>query len=67
MMTNTLTPDLLQRMDAYWRATNYPSVAQISTIWTASTSCVSDREEAEISDGSRRRAADPLTRHLAVG
>jgi xylulose-5-phosphate/fructose-6-phosphate phosphoketolase len=28
-MENTLTPDLLRRMDAYWRATNYLSVGQI--------------------------------------
>src|SRR5580693_9110987 len=27
--TGTLTPDLLQRMDAYWRAANYISVGQI--------------------------------------
>ncbi|MEO6075830.1 MAG: phosphoketolase family protein [Dokdonella sp.] len=27
--TPTLTPDLLARMDAYWRATNYVSVGQI--------------------------------------
>ncbi len=26
---NTLTPDLLRRMDAYWRATNYVSVGQM--------------------------------------
>ncbi|MEO8621117.1 MAG: hypothetical protein ABI625_08630, partial [bacterium] len=25
----TLTPDLLQRMNAYWRAANYLSVGQI--------------------------------------
>jgi xylulose-5-phosphate/fructose-6-phosphate phosphoketolase len=29
MKTDTLTPDMLQRMDAYWRAANYLSVAQI--------------------------------------
>ncbi|MDP3910496.1 MAG: phosphoketolase family protein, partial [Gemmatimonadales bacterium] len=29
MKTNTLTPDLLQRIDAYWRAANYLSVGQI--------------------------------------
>jgi len=29
MNTNTLTPELLQRMDAYWRAANYLSVGQI--------------------------------------
>jgi len=29
MKTTTLTPDLLQRMDAYWRAANYLSVGQI--------------------------------------
>jgi xylulose-5-phosphate/fructose-6-phosphate phosphoketolase len=29
MKTNTLTPDLLQKMDAYWRAANYLSVGQI--------------------------------------
>ena len=29
METNALTPDLLQRMDAYWRAANYLSVGQI--------------------------------------
>jgi len=29
MKTNTLTPELLQKMDAYWRAANYLSVAQI--------------------------------------
>ncbi len=29
MKTNTLTPELLDRMDAYWRAANYLSVAQI--------------------------------------
>ena len=27
--TNTLTPDLLQKMNAYWRAANYLSVGQI--------------------------------------
>ncbi|MDB6169364.1 MAG: Xylulose-5-phosphate phosphoketolase [Verrucomicrobia bacterium] len=29
MKTNTLTKDLLERMDAYWRAANYLSVGQI--------------------------------------
>jgi xylulose-5-phosphate/fructose-6-phosphate phosphoketolase len=29
MKSNTLTPDLLRRIDAYWRATNYLSVGQI--------------------------------------
>ncbi len=29
MITNTLTPDLLQKIDAYWRAANYLSVGQI--------------------------------------
>ena len=29
MKTNTLAPELLQRMDAYWRAANYLSVGQI--------------------------------------
>ncbi|MHC4802529.1 MAG: phosphoketolase family protein [Planctomycetota bacterium] len=29
MTHNTLTPDLLQKMDAYWRAANYLSVGQI--------------------------------------
>ena len=29
MPTNPLTPDLLHRMDAYWRAANYLSVGQI--------------------------------------
>jgi len=29
MKTNTLTPELLQKMDACWRAANYLSVAQI--------------------------------------
>ena len=29
MKTNTLTPDLLHKMDAYWRAANYLSVGQI--------------------------------------
>ena len=29
MTTGTLTPDLLHRMDAYWRAANYLSVGQI--------------------------------------
>ena len=29
MKTSTLTPDLLDRMDAYWRAANYVSVGQI--------------------------------------
>jgi xylulose-5-phosphate/fructose-6-phosphate phosphoketolase len=29
MKINTLTPDLLHKMDAYWRATNYLSVGQI--------------------------------------
>src|ERR1035438_5058167 len=29
MKTNTLTPELLKRMDAYWRAANYLSVGQI--------------------------------------
>jgi xylulose-5-phosphate/fructose-6-phosphate phosphoketolase len=29
MGTKTLTPDLLRRMDAYWRAANYLSVGQI--------------------------------------
>ncbi len=29
MTTNTLTPELLERMDAYWRAANYLSVGQI--------------------------------------
>jgi xylulose-5-phosphate/fructose-6-phosphate phosphoketolase len=29
MKTNTLTPELLDTMDAYWRAANYLSVGQI--------------------------------------
>src|SRR5512132_33291 len=29
MKTNTLTPELLRRIDAYWRAANYLSVGQI--------------------------------------
>jgi hypothetical protein len=29
MKTNTLTPELLYKMDAYWRAANYLSVGQI--------------------------------------
>ena len=29
MKTNPLTPELLQKMDSYWRAANYLSVAQI--------------------------------------
>ena len=29
MPTNTLTPELLHQMDAYWRAANYLSVGQI--------------------------------------
>src|SRR6202166_2636592 len=29
MSTNTLTPELLGQMDAYWRAANYLSVGQI--------------------------------------
>src|ERR1700741_5467204 len=29
MSENTLSPDLLRRMDAYWRAANYLSVGQI--------------------------------------
>jgi xylulose-5-phosphate/fructose-6-phosphate phosphoketolase len=29
MKTNTLAPELLQKVDAYWRAANYLSVAQI--------------------------------------
>ena len=29
MKTNTLSPELLHKMDAYWRATNYLSVGQI--------------------------------------
>ena len=29
MSTRTLGPDLLHRMDAYWRAANYLSVGQI--------------------------------------
>ncbi len=29
MKTHTLTPDLLNKMDAYWRAANYVSVGQI--------------------------------------
>ncbi len=29
MKTNTLTPELLHKMDAYWRAANYLSVGQI--------------------------------------
>ncbi len=29
MKTNTLTPELLDQMDVYWRAANYLSVGQI--------------------------------------
>ena len=29
MKTNTLSPELLHTMDAYWRAANYLSVGQI--------------------------------------
>jgi len=41
MNTNTLTPDLLQRIDAYWRAANYLSVGQIF-----SPPCVNGRNHA---------------------
>jgi len=30
MKTNTLSPELLHKMDAYWRAANYLSVGRIS-------------------------------------
>ena len=30
MTTNSLSPDLLEKMDAYWRAANYLSVGQLS-------------------------------------
>jgi xylulose-5-phosphate/fructose-6-phosphate phosphoketolase len=29
MKANTLTPELLRKMDAYWRAANYLSVGEI--------------------------------------
>ena len=29
MKTDSITPELLERMDAYWRAANYLSVGQI--------------------------------------
>ncbi len=29
MTTNALSPELLHKMDAYWRAANYLSVGQI--------------------------------------
>jgi xylulose-5-phosphate/fructose-6-phosphate phosphoketolase len=29
MKTNAFTPELLRKMDAYWRAANYLSVGQI--------------------------------------
>ncbi len=29
MKSDTLTPDLLQRINAYWRAANYVSVGQL--------------------------------------
>ena len=29
MQTDALSPELLQKMDAYWRAANYLSVGQI--------------------------------------
>jgi phosphoketolase len=29
MKTKTLSPDLLRKLDAWWRAANYPSVGQI--------------------------------------
>jgi xylulose-5-phosphate/fructose-6-phosphate phosphoketolase len=29
MKSNTLAPELLDKMDAYWRAANYLSVGQI--------------------------------------
>ena len=29
MTTNTLTPELLHKINAYWRAANYVSVGQI--------------------------------------
>ena len=32
METNTLTPELLHRMDAWWRAANYLSVGQINSM-----------------------------------
>jgi hypothetical protein len=45
-----------------WNAADRPG----HSAWLLYSS-VGDREEAEISDGSRRRAADPLTRRRAVG
>ncbi len=39
MKTNPLTPEMLQQIDAYWRATNYLSVGQknrsLNENWTA--------------------------------
>ena len=35
MTTNTLTPELLHKMDAYWRAANYLSVGQSAELASA--------------------------------
>ena len=33
-MNKPLSPDLIQKMDSYWRAANYLSVGQIYREWT---------------------------------
>jgi phosphoketolase len=50
MNTNTLTPDLLQRIDAYWRAANYlfvwPDLLAALREWQKP--CTSDLDSANL-------------------
>jgi phosphoketolase len=39
MTPNTLTPDLLCKMDAYWRAANYLAVGQIYLLGWIDRAC----------------------------
>ena len=50
MKTKTLNPDLLRKLDAYWRAANYLSVGQMYL----------DDNTLLISDGNLKMAQEPL-------
>ena len=64
-MDNPLKPDLLRRMDAYWRAANYLSVGQIylldNPLLRASRSSSSTSSPGSWATGGPRRARTSST------
>jgi len=68
--TNTLTPDLLRKMNAYWRAANCPSAGQIylydnpllKEAWNGSVSHCSRKPTTSYRPAEREAAKIPVSR-----